>query len=640
MHHLSLICSVSFLWVVASTAGAEMVVECPSQVAAGATFDVSWSGNADPKDFLTLVASDSPEGKYGQYQHAKKSPLQFVAPDDPGTYELRLLSHKPSYPTLARRTLMVTPVTATLEGSESVEAGGTIEISWTGPGHDRDFITVVKAGAAERTYKTYVYTKRGNPVQLTVPEEAGDYEARYLTGQKYYTLARHAFSITVVTASIEGPTSVTEGAHFKVRYAGTGNDRDFITIVPAGSPEGKYGDHGYTRGGDTVELTAPESPGPYELRYLTARRYRTLASQPIEVASAGAATLSAPAEVRGGEHFAVEWKAVGNDHDYITIVEPDAGEREYGNHAYVRNGNPVRIVAPLEVGEYELRYALGASRKILARRPIRVTEPESQPGTLRVVRSGIGETVALPQGAAVELILDASGSMLKRQDGQRRIDVAKTVLTDLVHRSLPQGTPFALRVFGHREADSCRSDLEITLSPLAAAPVTERVAAIEAMNLAKTPIARSLELVAEDLAGVEGPSVVVLVTDGEETCGGDPPAAVEKLRGLGFDVRVNVVGFAIDDEELKARFRYWADVGGGVYRDAASAADLGASIRDSLRAAFEVLDASGEVVAASSVGGEPVQLPAGDYRVRVEGQGKEIPVTVVAQDLVTVDLSQ
>jgi hypothetical protein len=495
---------------------------------------------------------------------------------------------------------------------------------------------VVKADAAERSYDVYVYANRGSPAEIKVPEETGDYEVRYLTGQKYYTLARHAFTVTGVSASLEAPATVTEGAAFEVRFEGTGNPGDFLTVVPEGTPERKYEDYAYARGG-TVQLKAPEAPGDYEIRYLTAQEYRTLASRPLRVGAA-AATLAAAAEVRGGEHFLVEWTGVGNDGDYVTLVEPDAGPREYGHYAYVHTGNPVRILAPLEPGEYELRYAMGASRKVLAKRAIRVTEPETRPGTLRVVRSGSDERPVLPEGAAVELILDASGSMLQRQGGQRRIDLAKTVLSDLVRDALPQGTPFALRVFGHREADSCRTDLEIALSPLAAGSAAGRIAAIEAKNLAKTPIARSLELVADDLAGTSGPSVVVLVTDGEETCGGDPAAAVKQLRGLGFEVRVDIVGFAIDDDDLESEFRYWADLGGGRYHDAADAAALASSIRESLRASFAVLDDGGETVATGTLGGEPLRLPAGTYRLRVEGQEEGAPVTVFAGEEAVLDL--
>jgi hypothetical protein len=82
------------------------------------------------------------------------------------------------------------------------------------------------------------------------------------------------------------------------------------------------------------------------------------------------------------------------------------------------------------------------------------------------------------------------------------------------------GTPFAFRVFG-REVDSCQTDLDIPLSPLNASAVASKVNALEVKNNARTPIGASLEKVTSDLAAVKGERLVVLLTDGEETCGGD-----------------------------------------------------------------------------------------------------------------------
>ena len=104
-----------------------------------------------------------------------------------------------------------------------------------------------------------------------------------------------------------------------------------------------------------------------------------------------------------------------------------------------------------------------------------------------------------------------------------------------------------MRVFG-REVDSCQTDLDIALGPLDAAAVGARIAKLEAKNNARTPIGASLEKVADDLRGASGERLVILLTDGEETCGGDPAAAIAKLRKANIGVRVNIVGFAIDDE--------------------------------------------------------------------------------------------
>jgi hypothetical protein len=110
------------------------------------------------------------------------------------------------------------------------------------------------------------------------------------------------------------------------------------------------------------------------------------------------------------------------------------------------------------------------------------------------VTAGSGTTKGSRGGAdnAVEIILDASGSMLQRIGSERRIDIAKRTLRSLVSATIPAGTPFALRVFG-READSCQSDLDIPLGPLDVASANAQLAALEAKANAKTPIGASLD---------------------------------------------------------------------------------------------------------------------------------------------------
>jgi hypothetical protein len=67
------------------------------------------------------------------------------------------------------------------------------------------------------------------------------------------------------------------------------------------------------------------------------------------------------------------------------------------------------------------------------------------------------------------------------------------------------------------------------------------IASIESGNGVKTPLAAALERVAADLIEVDGPKIVVLVTDGEETCGGNPQRAIRELVNHDIDVRVNFV---------------------------------------------------------------------------------------------------
>ncbi|HSM27725.1 MAG TPA: VWA domain-containing protein, partial [Thioalkalivibrio sp.] len=240
-----------------------------------------------------------------------------------------------------------------------------------------------------------------------------------------------------------------------------------------------------------------------------------------------------------------------------------------------------------------------------------------QPGRLRVLSGPEGSAGGLVAGGAVSLILDASGSMLQRMDGVRRIEIAKRGLVDAVSRHLAPGTPVALRVFGHREPNACRTDLEIPLAPLDPAAAQRQIGDIQARNLARTPIADSLAQVESDLSMANGPKTVVLVTDGEETCDGDPGAVIQSLLDKGFDFRLNIIGFALDDETLEAQFAEWSELGGGAYFSAGDADSFGQALQAALQVPYAVYDRQGVEVARGLVDGEPVELPAGSYRVVV-----------------------
>jgi len=194
--------------------------------------------------------------------------------------------------------------------------------------------------------------------------------------------------------------------------------------------------------------------------------------------------------------------------------------------------------------------------------------------------------------------------------------VAKTALIDLVTTTLPAGTDVSLRAFG-TVPDSCETRLVVPQAALDPAAMAETIAALEVVNLVRTPLGASLEAVARDLGTSPGPKIVVFVTDGEETCGGDPAAAIQTLIASGIDVRVNIVGFALDEAVLKAQFEGWAQLGNGRYIDAADGAALAAAVAEAVQPTFDVLDQSGEVIARGQVGGIAIGLPPGTYSVDI-----------------------
>jgi len=131
---------------------------------------------------------------------------------------------------------------------------------------------------------------------------------------------------------------------------------------------------------------------------------------------------------------------------------------------------------------------------------------------------------------------------------------------------------------------------------------------------------------------------VVLLTDGEETCDGDPGAAIEDLRQAGFDVRVNIVGFAINELELKEQFETWARLGNGRYIEAHDREELDEAMNRSLEVPFEVLEGD-SVVATGVVNGETLSLLPGTYKVRVLGSSPRDLGEVKIEARAKIDLS-
>ncbi len=599
-----------------------ITLNVPETVKAGEEFEVTWEGSAQPKDFVSLDEVGAPDKEYGSYFYPSKRPVgKLLAPSYPGQVAVRYHSGESGFRVLATALVTVTEVTASFQPIAEVSAGAEFEVHWEGPGHPRDYISIDEPGSPEKEYGPYKYA-RSSPVKLKAPDTTGTWTVRYHMGNSHRVLAETPLVVGGVEASLDGPTQAPAGSVIEVAWEGPDNQGDYISVDPLGAPDKEYGRYTYTKRGSPAKLTLPEEVGTYEVRYHMGGSSIVLASYELTTL-ANEATVSGPASVVAGSKFEVAWTGPANPSDFLTIVPVGSGNREYMDYDYARKGSPSTIVAPLEPGDYELRYITGGKRQVLANAPIQVT-PGEFPGTLQVFSDKSGSTTSY---GAVEVILDASGSMLQRLDGERRIEIAKRALRGLVEDVIPKGTQFALRVFGHKEADSCRSDLEITAGPLDPASALSKIGSINAMNLARTPIGASLGSVRQDLNGVPGPYVVVLLTDGEETCDGDPKAAIESLRSAGIDVRVNIVGFAIDDLRLAEEFSEWARIGGGRYIKADDAEQLDAAMGGALETTYEVLQ-DGSLVTTGVIDGPAVRLLPGTYTVRVRN-GEDLGTVTV-----------
>jgi D-amino-acid dehydrogenase/Ca-activated chloride channel family protein len=85
-----------------------------------------------------------------------------------------------------------------------------------------------------------------------------------------------------------------------------------------------------------------------------------------------------------------------------------------------------------------------------------------------------------------------------------------------------------------------------------------------------------MENAKKELSGHSGDhvqNIVYVVSDGVETCGGDPVEAAKALNQSDIQAVVNIIGFDVDDAGQKA-LKAVADAGKGTYATATTGADL------------------------------------------------------------------
>ena len=195
------------------------------------------------------------------------------------------------------------------------------------------------------------------------------------------------------------------------------------------------------------------------------------------------------------------------------------------------------------------------------------------------------ETLAKAEGKQVNvaILLDASGSMNEKVSGGVKMDLAKQAIQQFA-ADLPEGTNVSLRVFGHKEGkskkESCQSSE--TVYPLSSYDANSFQSALNKFGAEGwTPLAKGIRDARNDLAqhasdGVE--NLVYVVSDGEETCGGDPVKEAKELHTSDMKAVVNIIGFDVSNSEQRA-LKEVAKAGGGTYQSANSAKELEAQLR-------------------------------------------------------------
>ncbi|MHA3913320.1 VWA domain-containing protein [Halovulum sp. GXIMD14793] len=361
----------------------EASVTAPEKAEVGSEIAVEWAGPDNDHDYIAIAEANAPDNSRIHYTRTKTgNPLRLKMPAEAGEYELRYVLHNGTR-VIGRTPLAVTEVEASVTPPEKAEVGSEIVVEWTGPDNANDYIAVANLDDPDSQRIHYTRTRKGNPLRLKMPAEAGEYELRYVLYTGKRVLSRAPLTVTEATATVATSTVAETGTVVLVEWTGPENSNDYIGLAEAGSADDQRVSYIRVEKGSPMRFQLPAEPGEYEFRYVLNNGRKVIARTPITV-TGSTATLTAPETVVAGAQFVVEFTGPEADRDRISIAEPDSRDHERRGYAWTRDGSPLRLTAPGETGTYELRYTIGLKDGVIARTPLTVTPAEATleaPGT-------------------------------------------------------------------------------------------------------------------------------------------------------------------------------------------------------------------------------------------------------------------
>lgn len=265
-------------------------------------------------------------------------------------------------------------IDAELSCPSAVDIGSRFEVQWGGPGANEDYITVARADQRPGAYVTMARVREGNPLKLWAPSDPGEYEVRYILGRGTKVVLSTTITVNAVETVVEAEGPVRAADWIEIGWQGPGGEGDYITVARPGQPPGASLGLARVKTGNPVRVRAPSDAGEYELRYILARGPRILGTAPITIEPVSAA-VEAPASVAASADLEVSWNGPGYNEDMITIARANQPPGASVASRATRQGNPAKLKAPKEPGEYEVRYVLGRGPRLLVTVPITVTAP-------------------------------------------------------------------------------------------------------------------------------------------------------------------------------------------------------------------------------------------------------------------------
>lgn len=187
------------------------------------------------------------------------------------------------------------------------------------------------------------------------------------------------------------------------------------------------------------------------------------------------------------------------------------------------------------------------------------------------------------------IALDASGSMAGQVSGESKMEAAKKAAAHFLEET-PAAVEVGLIAFGHKgnnkasgKEKSCSGTENVY--PVGASDKTAIARSLDSFSATGwTPLAAAIELAGRsfDANRSLGTQILYVVSDGKETCDGDPVAAARTLNSSNIQAIVNIIGFDLQPADRK-QLQAVAKAGGGEFLEVSRRSELDALVAERSR---------------------------------------------------------
>jgi Ca-activated chloride channel homolog len=282
----------------------------------------------------------------------------------------RLVQDKPPLP----------PTTATLQAPATVAVTLPVRVRWSGPADAGDWVGFATSGSAANDYlpdhASWTSLAPGEfDIELHAPATPGRYELRYISPDRQPAiLATRGIEVTAQSATLRVAASVMAFDTVRIQAQGPAGDGHWVGFAPRNGASSEYIGSSWTRvggsGATDARITAPDTPGTYEVRYVLNEGDAVIARTEVRVVAAEGRLIDPPSSAVALQAMEIQFEGPRNPGggSWIGLVPSGGGHDAYLSYCYLPETGPCRFT-PTEPGRFDLVYVVGGST-VLDRRPI------------------------------------------------------------------------------------------------------------------------------------------------------------------------------------------------------------------------------------------------------------------------------